>query len=98
MLSNLQTSLQPYLEYFSENDWIQALVIIFASCFIAWVFNRFIITILKKLAAKTTVDFDNQLIELLHKPIYSSVILLGLALAINTLHLGDSVEFLAFHF
>jgi MscS family membrane protein len=48
------------------------------------------------LATKTKLNIDNHLIELLHNPIYSSVILLGLALGINILNLGDTVEFIAF--
>lgn len=96
MLSDIQNSIRPYLEYFGENIWIQSLVIVFASFFIAWIFNRFIITTLKRLTAKTNLNIDSHLIDLLHKPIYSSVILLGLALAVNILNLGDSVEFITF--
>jgi MscS family membrane protein len=98
MLSDIQNSIRPYLGYFGEYIWVQALVIVFASFLIAWVFNRFIITALRNLATRTKIDIDNHLIDLLHNPIYTSVILLGLALAINILHLGDSVEFIAFSF
>ncbi len=98
MLSDIQNSIRPYLGYFGEHIWVQALVIAFASFLIAWVFNRFIITTLKRLTTKTKVNIDNHLIDLLHSPIYSSVIFLGLALAINILNLGDTVEFIAFSF
>jgi small-conductance mechanosensitive channel len=96
MLSDLQNSIRPYLGYFGDHQWLKALFIIFASFLIAWVFKRFIITTLRGLAAKTKVDIDDHLIDLLQNPIYSSVILLGLALAINILNLGDTVNFIAF--
>jgi MscS family membrane protein len=98
MLSDIQISIRPYLGFFGDHKWVQALVIIIVSFFIAWIFNRFIITTLKRLAAKTSIGIDNHIINLLHYPIYSSVILLGLALAINILNLADSVEFIAFSF
>ncbi|MFT5549519.1 MAG: MscS family membrane protein [Candidatus Azotimanducaceae bacterium] len=98
MLSQIQDSIRPYLGYFSDNLWIQALVIILASFIIAWIFDRFIITTLKRLATKTKVDIDDQLIDLLHTPIYSSIILLGLSFAIYILSLGNLVEFIAFSF
>ena len=47
----------------------------------AWIFNRVIITCLKKLALKTHFEFDDHLFSLLHSPIYNSILLLGLASA-----------------
>jgi small-conductance mechanosensitive channel len=96
MLGDLLNTLRPYLGYFGDRVWIQALVIVIASLLIAWIFNRFVISMLKNLASKTQIRFDNQLIDLLHGPIYTSVILIGLALASNILDLGDVFEFVVF--
>jgi len=96
MLGDLLNTLRPYLGYFGDRVWIQSLVIIIASLLIAWIFNRFVISTLKNLASKTQIRFDNQLIDLLHGPIYASVILIGLALASNILGLGDVFEFVIF--
>ena len=95
-LADLQTTLKPYLGYFGENAWIQALVVIIASFFIAWIFNGIVINFLKKLAAKTSFNIDNHLIDLFHKPIHVSVILLGLALATGLMGLGDPFDFIIF--
>ncbi|MFT5597501.1 MAG: hypothetical protein ACI823_000574, partial [Chitinophagales bacterium] len=65
MLSDIQNTIRPYLGYFGDHQWVKALVIVFASFLIAWVFNRFIITALKRLATKTKLNIDNHLIELL---------------------------------
>lgn len=96
MLSDLQNSIRPYLGYFGDNQWLRALVIVLASFLIAWIFKRFIITTLRRLTAKTKTTIDDHLIDLLHNPIYISVILLGFALAINILNLADAAEFIAF--
>jgi len=96
MLSDLLNTLQPYLGYFGDRVWIQALVIMGVSFLIAWIFNNFVISTLKNLASKTHIRFDNQLIDLLHGPIYTSVILIGLALAANILNLGEFFEFVVF--
>ena len=96
MLSDLQDTLQPYLAYFGDNSWIQALVIVVFSFLIAWIFDRFIIRIIKNLAHKTRIDFDNRLIELLHGPIYTSVILLGLGLAAHRLGFDDPFKFIVY--
>ena len=96
MIDDLLNTLRPYLGYFGDRVWIQALVIMVLSLLIAWIFNRFVISSLKNLASKTQIGLDNQLIELLHGPIYTSVILIGFALATNLLKLGDVFEFVVF--
>jgi MscS family membrane protein len=96
MLSELLNTLRPFLAYFGDRVWIQALVVIAGSFLIAWIFNRFIISTLKKLTSKTSISFDNQLVELLHTPIFTTVILIGLALATNMLQIADFAEFLIF--
>jgi small-conductance mechanosensitive channel len=96
MLNQLQISLGPYLSLFGNNPWLQALVVIVASFLIAWIFNRFIITTLKKIASRTNINIDNQLLELLHGPIHTSVILLGLALATNIIDISESFDSIIF--
>ena len=96
MLGDLQNTLQPYLGYFGDHPWVQALVTIVASFTIAWIFDRFVIRLFKKFASKTKIDFDNRVIELLHGPIYTSFILLGFALATKILGVSASFELLVF--
>ena len=51
MLGDLQQTLQPYLSYFGAYPWIQALVTIIVSFTVAWIFDRFVIKLFKKLAS-----------------------------------------------
>lgn len=89
MLAELQTTLGPYLSLFGDKPWLQALVIIFVTFVVASIFKYFIIKIIRNIVGRTRFQFDNQLIDLLHSPIYLSMILLGLALASNISAIGE---------
>jgi small-conductance mechanosensitive channel len=94
MLGELQTWLDPYLSVFGRNAWMQAAVAIFGSLVLAWIFDRFLSASIRKLTTRTRFQFDDFLIEYLHKPIYLTLILIGLALAISLLQieLGERIE------
>jgi len=96
MLADLQLSLKPYLGYFGENAWVQSLIVVVITFALAWIFEHLIIASLKKVAHKTSFQIDDQVIELLHHPLRTSVILIGLALATNLMNFGDPVEFIVF--
>ena len=96
MLADLQNKILPYLEYFGDHAFIQAGVIIVASFFVAWIFNSFIITFLKRMALKTKHTFDDYLVEALHTPLYYSLLLLGFSSATLVLELGDAAESILF--
>ena len=95
MLDDLQNTLT-YFGYLDDYPWIQALGMVAASVLIAWIFDRFIISTLKRLAVKTMFEIDNRLIELLHGPIYSSIIILGIALAVDTLGPVEPFDFIIY--
>ncbi len=81
MFEDLQSFISPLLTVFGDNRYIQALLAVALSFLVAWLFNSVIITGLKKLALKTHFDLDDHLVELLHAPIYNSILLLGFASA-----------------
>ena len=41
--------------------------------------------LIKKIVAKTSSDIDNQIVDYLHKPIYYSILFVGLTLTLETL-------------
>ncbi len=96
MLNKIQTTLSPYIGLVGENPWLQALLVIAVSQLLAWIFDRFISAALKKLAGRTRFQLDDELIGHLHTPIYASVMLLGLALAVNLLGIGEPYDFFVF--
>ena len=81
MFEQFQSFISPALTVFGDNPYIQAMLAVILSFMAAWIFNRVIITGLKKLASKTHFEFDDHLFALLHSPIYNSILLLGLASA-----------------
>jgi MscS family membrane protein len=82
MFEEFQSGIAPFLAIFSDNNYIQALLVLALSFVAAWLFNFVIISGLKKLALKTRFVLDDQLIELLHPAIHNSILLIGLASAI----------------
>lgn len=96
MLDDLQLRINPYLELVGDNVWLQSIAIIVVSLVVAWVFDRFISSALRKIAAQTRFQFDDRLIDYLHNPVYVSVILLGLALAATVFQIPPPFDFFIF--
>jgi len=95
MLDKIQNTLF-YFGYLKDYPWVQALILVVGFILIAWIFDRFIISILKRIAVKTKFEVDNRLIELLHGPIYSSIIILGIALAVHRLGPVEPFNFIIY--
>jgi len=96
MLSDLETWLAPYLAVLGDHPWLKAVAVVFVCLVIAWIFDHFICASLKKITARTEVKIDDQIIDHLHSPIYFSVILLGLALAVKLLQITEPFDFIIF--
>jgi len=92
MLNEAQSWLRPYLGLFGENAWLQAIIVMFASLLVAWIFNRFVSAALRNLVARTRFKFDDHLIDHLHNPIFTSVILIGTTLAVNLLKIANPFD------
>jgi small-conductance mechanosensitive channel len=89
MLEQLQNSITPFLTIFGDNLYIQALLAITLSIFVALFFNKVIITSLTKLTQRTAFELDDHLIQLLHSPIFNTILLMGVASATVIINLTD---------
>ncbi|MEZ5347363.1 MAG: mechanosensitive ion channel family protein [Pyrinomonadaceae bacterium] len=77
--------------------WLRALLII-AFALILGKFADWIITaILSKLVSKTQTDFDDKILGLLHRPIFLSVLLVGLVFATYEFDLRENVTHVTVH-
>lgn len=76
--------------------YIQALLIIVISLFIAKIIDVIISSFIKKWIKKTKIEFDDQIVEIVHKPIFISIIILGLILAAQRLGFEENVSFITF--
>jgi MscS family membrane protein len=92
MLGDLQTWLEPYLGVFGANVWMQATVAILGSLLLAWIFERFVCSMLKKLTSRSRFQFDDYILDHVHRPIRITLILIGLALAVDLLKLYEAFD------
>jgi len=93
-VNELIQQVQTLAELIGPNVYLQALVI--AAGFIVlgkiadWLLSRMI----GRFAQRSKTDIDDRLIDLVHRPIFVSFVLLGLALATLRIKLPDAAEFL----
>lgn len=85
MLEQFQIFIAPILQSFGESKSMQAAMIIMISFVIASIFKYIVIVGLKRIILRSKLNISNGLLDLLHAPIYYSVLLMGLASAISIL-------------
>jgi len=86
--------IQRLAEIIGPNLYLQAVIIAFAFIIIGKVADIVISGIIGRFARKSTNNFDNQIVDLVHKPIFLSFVLLGLSLATRRLDLPDAPTFI----
>ena len=70
-----------------SHPWLRAAVVVIAAVIAARILDVVISRILIRLTLRTDTDLDDRLIELLHRPVFISVILVGLWAAVRLLKL-----------
>ncbi len=86
----LQNSkLLEFLSLFGDNPLLRALVLVVASLLAAKITDAVFFRLLKLWAKKSKTDLDDQLLEILHRPVFVSVVLIGLWLATLQLALPE---------
>lgn len=86
MLKQFQTFIAPVLKSFGDSPLMQAGMVIMISFVIATIFKYILIAGLRKVLARTQITAANGLLDLLHSPIYYTVLLLGLSSALSILN------------
>ena len=71
---------------------MRALEVIGVSVLVAKIVDLLISQFLLHLTLRTNTDLDDQLVQLLHRPVFVSVILVGLYIALKTLWWSPGVE------
>lgn len=85
MLEQFQTFIGPILQTFGESPGMQAGMVVMISFVIASIFKYIIIAGLKSMMMRWQINLTSSFLDLLHAPIYFSVLLVGLASAISIL-------------
>ncbi len=74
---------QPYLDYVLENSYIMALLTLLASFVAARVVDWFITNLVLRLTRRTQSEIDDRILGILHRPIFRTVVLIGLGVALD---------------
>lgn len=83
MLEQFQTLVTPLLVYFGKTPLMQAAMVFLISFVVASIFKYLFIAGLKSFLARSNITSANGLLDLLHAPIYYSVLLIGLSSALS---------------
>ena len=74
--------MKPLLDLISGNLYLQSLIILLVSLSVARLFSFLITRIVLKIVSNTKTTLDNQIVAIIHAPIFYSLILLGTGAAI----------------
>ncbi|MEM7292589.1 MAG: mechanosensitive ion channel family protein, partial [Pseudomonadota bacterium] len=83
---------QPFLNYFGDHPYVQALVVVCTASIVAIIVDRVVINTFESLARKTRGELDNHVLQLLRKPIFHSVIIVGVIVAIAVMQWPEAVQ------
>ena len=86
-----------YLELFIaliKQPVIQAILYVIGSLTAAKIADWIITTILSRLANRTSSTLDDRIIQILHRPIYYSILFMGLGISITLLQLPEIITFI----
>jgi len=75
------------------NHLIRSAIIIFGSIIMAKIPDLVFTGILKRITSKTETDLDDQIINLLHRPIFYSILFIGFSMAVKTANLPEYIDF-----
>lgn len=81
-------TIEGWIDVLGPNPYIKALAIILASVFVAKVTEWIICRVVGVIARRTRSDTDDKIIEMLHRPVFLSVVLFGLGLAARQIDFG----------
>ena len=77
-----------------SNPYLKALTIVIASGLAAWIIKWIFSTVLIRAVRRTKTSFDDKLLELLNKPVFYTVLLIGFDVAVNTLEIPDNLRYI----
>ncbi len=83
-----------YLVQIAPNRYLQAFLIIVLFLALAKILDVVITRVIAKWIKYTQLKFDDQMLDIFHKPVFVSIILFGLALASERLEFKDTISFL----
>ena len=90
-MQNIKSIYQLLFDYLNQSPFIHFVVLIVASILFAKIIDVIFISFLSRLVQKTKTTIDDSIIEALHKPIYYSLLFLGIRFSLSLLNLGNII-------
>ena len=90
IISELFSQLKPLVSYFGDSPLVISLVTIIATAIVASIVTIFITRIVANVAQRTKFSWDDQLVTALKKPIFWTLLLVGILIAIVPLKIPDT--------
>ncbi|MFT5692847.1 MAG: MscS family membrane protein [Oceanicoccus sp.] len=92
MFDSWQQNMESLLSIFGDNIAIQIVVVIVSAFVVAIVVDRVVAVWFRRFTASTSSIIDDQFVEILHKPLFFSILLLGFASVAELLELEGPVQ------
>ncbi len=89
-------ALEETLLVLGKNPYIQAFAVVLVSLVLAKLADWLLTRGLTRLTQKTPTELDDQMLKMVHKPIFYSVWLAGLAVALTLIELREPFDFIGF--
>ncbi|MEZ5425165.1 MAG: mechanosensitive ion channel family protein [Pyrinomonadaceae bacterium] len=96
-MGNFLSRIHDYLLWLGPYPWLRAILIIVAFFFLGKAVDWVITGFLSGLVKKTKSKYDDRILQLLHRPIFLTVLLFGLGIATNELDLRERVTIITLH-
>ncbi len=91
-MDNLEAYLQPILQFFENQPWLQGGAVFLITFFIASLISWIIFRVLKVLTSKTKSYLDDRLLVIARPPIYYSLVITGFSTAVKIMPITDSLS------
>ena len=87
------SELEKYYNLIISNHFLKSASLVLISVFIAKLVDVVFTIIFKKMVDKTSTKLDDKILQLLHKPIFYSILFIGFSFSVKTASLPDYLDY-----
>ena len=91
-MSSLENTIQPLLDIFAGKPWVQAGIVAVVAFVAAYVLTGILKAFLVRVVKKTSFAFDDKLVAIIRPPLFYSILMVGLSIAVRLTPVADSVQ------
>ncbi|QDP02781.1 mechanosensitive ion channel family protein [Thalassotalea sp. PS06] len=89
-------TLKHYLSVVTDYPLLHASLMVLSFWIAAWIINKFFLAWVKRFTDSTEAKIDDRLVELLHTPVFYSIVIVGLIVATGVIDIPESVTNILF--